>query len=279
MKKFLIGALIIFLIGIIGTVVLGGSALSFNLENFNEEKSLLVEETESLVIKSDISKISIEEIEGNKINVKYHGRASERVINNLNFEVQKDGSTVYVTASGKENKKAWFSFPFSDSGSRKLNIEIPKQMFEKVNIQSNIGKIQINELTATELSVSSDIGNIEIGKFHGESVDVESNIGEVTIAVVDAKVYIQTDTGEVNLSVENVTKDIGILSDIGEVNVNFINEPKNITFDLASNIGDVSLKGFESINTEKNRALRTSLGSGGPTVRIQTDIGEITVKH
>ncbi|MBB6453815.1 DUF4097 and DUF4098 domain-containing protein YvlB [Salirhabdus euzebyi] len=271
MKKVVIGALIVLIIGIIGTVSLGGSIFALGPKvDINERQSFDAEEIESVKIKSNVGDVRIFESDSNEIEVHIHGEVSKQNENKSTFEITQEGNTLQVTSD--IHSKQFFSIPFINfnmNDKQYIDVSIPKGLLSYVEVESDVGKIDIEEIEVTELFVSNDVGEVGIDKFVGEKATIRTNVGKVNVKSAVGKIEIESDTGEVELTMEAITEDVNIKSDIGEVVVNVKELSESLVLDLDSDIGDIDVNGPFVTN-----------GNGpGPTLKVRTDIGEIEVNH
>lgn len=280
MKKVSIVAFVCLVVGAIGTLLFSDNVFSFHSEEeVSETKQFDGVNIRSIVTNMDVGDINIKESENNNIRVNIHGKLSKVKADDLEFNVEEKADTLRITIDQKD------SFKFSLSslvnfnlGSIDLDIELPDKVFEKVEVATNVGDININEVRANELLITSDVGETIVNQIAVQQASVKSNVGDIEISEATGAFDIETDTGEVELHMIEVTQDISIESDVGDIEVTFSQQPENLIVDLKSDVGNVHVEGLQGVKQDSGKAFYAEIGKGGPTLKVKTDVGEITVE-
>lgn len=126
---------------------------------------------------------------------------------------------------------------------------------------------------------TSDAGKINIRKFHGDFMQLHSDVGSVVAKEVSGELDIQTDTGTIQLTLNEINQDVHLTSDVGSIHVDIKQVPESLVLDIDSEIGNVKVKGFEGFETTERSSLRYQKGDKGPVLRARTDVGAITITH
>ncbi|WP_367617677.1 DUF4097 family beta strand repeat-containing protein [Salirhabdus salicampi] len=175
-----------------------------------------------------------------------------------------------------------FSIPFlnfqSNGEQRLVQIKIPKGQVDFVKVISNIGQIHIETIHTKSLHAESDIGEILIDQFRGEKADIKTNIGKININSAVGKMNVSTDKGQISLTLDEMVEDVYLMSNIGEINVNILHVPDHITFDLSTNLGEISVNGFDNVDGSSRKMVK-ELSEGGPILFGKTEIGKINIQH
>ncbi|WP_273129651.1 DUF4097 family beta strand repeat-containing protein [Bacillus weihaiensis] len=279
MKKVALTALVTFVIGIIGMFILSGTNVSLGKNiKIDERKTVLTKSVEDMVINVDIGEVRIKESESDEIDIRFHGSIPKNMKDDISFTVEEKDSLVEVKIDERED---FFSLhiPFIHSDldtERILEIGIPKNTLKTLDVKTDIGKISIKDLDVEKMKAHSDVGEVYVLGHNGVGT-FQSNVGEVKLEKMSGKIVAHTDTGEILLSILDMTEDIELSSNLGAVNVKFEKEPANIGLDLTTDIGEVSISGFEGLGDRSSGSMITQIGSGGPQLKVTTDIGEITI--
>lgn len=278
MKKVALGALLVFIIGIIGLFTVSGGAFSFgNNVEINEREIIPSKNIKEMKVNVDVGEIQIKESKNDDITIHFHGNVPKKVKEQLTFKVEEHSTSVEVVVS--QSNKFFMQIPFINSdisSERTLDVSLPKNLLDKLEVKADVGDIHIDHINSPGLTAHSDVGDIYVNQFKGVGTFV-SNVGDIELEKISGKINSQTDTGEIDISLEEMTDDIELSSDVGDITVKFVNEPENIVFDLSSDIGDVSINGFKGFENRTTGSIITQLGSGGPLLEVKTDLGEITV--
>lgn len=182
-------------------------------------------------ISIDVSSSNITVIDGNEFNIKTNN-------DRINFKVIDD--TLYVKENGNRRK----------STDYKLNLTVPKEMINLLDIKVANGNINVENVIINELNVDIKYGdvnidnsifnetnsNLKMGNFNfdgkiNESIYINNNIGDITLMVNDSIENYMVDTsniigsvlinGKNNHVINNGDKKIRAKNKIGTISVNF----------------------------------------------------------
>lgn len=181
-------------------------------------------------ISIDVSSSNITVNDGSEFNVKSNN-------NKIKFEVI--GDTLYVKENG--NRK---------SNDYKLNLTIPKEMINLLDVKVANGNINVENVIINELNIDIKHGdvnidnsifnetssNLKMGNFNfdgkiNESIYINNNIGDITLMVNDNIENYKVNTtniigsvlinGKNNENVNNGDKMISVKNIVGSISVNF----------------------------------------------------------
>ena len=182
-------------------------------------------------ISIDVSSSNITVNDGSEFNVKSNN-------DKIKFEVI--GDTLYVKENGNRRK----------SNDYKLNLTIPKEMINLLNVKVANGNINVENVIINELNIDIKHGdvnidnsifnetssNLKMGNFNfdgkiNESIYINNNIGDITLMVNDNIENYKVNTtniigsvlinGKNNENVNNGDKMITVKNKIGSISVNF----------------------------------------------------------
>ena len=182
-------------------------------------------------ISIDVSSSNITVNDGSKFNVKSNN-------NKIKFEVI--GDTLYVKENGNRRK----------SNDYKLNLTIPKEMINLLDVKVANGNINVENVIINELNIDIKHGdvnidnsifnetssNLKMGNFNfdgkiNESIYINNNIGDITLMVNDNIENYKVNTtniigsvlinGKNNENVNNGDKMISVKNIVGSISVNF----------------------------------------------------------
>lgn len=182
-------------------------------------------------ISIDVSSSNITVNDGSKFNVKSNN-------DKIKFEVI--GDTLYVKENGNRRK----------SNDYKLNLTIPKEMINLLDVKVGNGNINVENVIINELNIDIKHGdvnidnsifnetssNLKMGNFNfdgkiNEYIYVNNNIGDITLMVNDNIENYKVNTsniigsvlinGKNNENVNNGDKMISVKNKIGSISVNF----------------------------------------------------------
>lgn len=240
----------------------------------SEERVLNGEEIDQIQVETDIASIKINESSDEQLYVSLNGMMDEKSKENYRFSVESHGNQAEIIFDVNENNR--FSFFEFNNLNTELIISLPKKSFKEVDIHSNVGKIEIGTIRAEELVVGTNVGKIALGEYIGKQAELKTDVGKIEVKKAIGQMNIETNTGNVYLGMDKIDEDINIKSNTGKVEVVAMNKPNFLTLDLKSDIGKVTAdtEGI-SIEEEMDREIVGRIGSGGPKVKVRTNVGSI----
>lgn len=242
----------------------------------SEERVLNGKEIDQIQVESDVASIKIGESSDEQIHVFLNGTMDEKNKENYRLSVESHGNQAEIKFEMSENNKFGFSFFENNPFDTELIISLPTKTFKEVNINSNVGKIEMETIRAEELVVGTNVGKITLNEYIGKMAELKTDVGSIEVINASGKMNIETNTGEVYLGMDKIDEDIDITSDTGKVEVVVQNKPDSLALDLKSDIGKVTadIEGL-SVEEQMDSEIVGRLGSGGPKVNVRTDVGSI----
>ena len=147
-----------------------------------------------------------------------------------------------------------------------------------MEVTTNVGDLKIDKVKSDEFEAKVNVGDVTISELIATSSSVELNVGDVVVRDVSGKMEVVTNTGGIDVSFLELTEDVFFKSNVGDIKANFQKQPENVVLDLKSNVGDVTVDGFEGISNEPGKNYYVELGEGSaPRIELKTDVGDIDV--
>ena len=298
-----IGAVIILNSGAtISSVFQGEGAKGFFRDNFNGHgDSINIDQNESISLK-DISKISVSTTssdvkvmynEESDLKVALRGNARGMMSNNdMELNVNSSNGEVII----KEISNNGMHMNFSDV---KLLLYIPKDYSKAIdistvsgdmdlsqvdlnttdmNLNSISGDIEANNINTKNIGITSKSGSVNINKLISSSLKSSQISGEININYFEGAMEVETTSGDIEIKSNKIDGPSKINSISGEVDL-YINPNLNLSFDINSVSGDVSLE--NSLNTSGviNKSKGSiKINSGGTACTVSTTSGDIEIK-
>jgi Putative adhesin len=280
MKKVALGALIVFIIGVFGLFSVKDSVFSSNKNvEINEYKTISSKNIKEMKIHVDVGEVFLKESKTDDIDIHFYGNVPKQIKDQLTFNVEEHSSSVDVSVS--QSNTSFIQIPFINSdinSERILEVSLPKNLLDKLDVKTDVGDLEIDGIDTRHLTAHSDVGEIYVNHFNGVG-NIVSNVGDINLENISGQMNAQTDAGEIDINLDQMTDDIELASDVGNINVSFAKEPETISFDLSSEVGEVTITGFEGLGNTSSGSIMTQIGSGGPLLEAKTDLGEITIEN
>lgn len=280
LKKITIFALLLFLVGGVGSVI----TYSFNEPtSFTEEKEIDNPNIEAIDITVNNAKVEIFSTGDSKISVEFSGKGTNN--NKKRLSVTENGNTLSIRSLNQTNKLISFSFLPT---KLKLQVYLPDKLYESLQIeidngsldaeQLNIkdlytatknGSINIDNITGDTVMVSSKNGSIAMDNITAGTVTVSSKNGKISLYNVDGEINGKTSNGSISLKTDDLDRSIEFKTNNGSIKIQTKQEPTNAIFDVRVGNGKIKIFG------DSNWA--TVVGNGDNLIKLSADNGSITV--
>ncbi|ANU11936.1 hypothetical protein A1A1_13557 [Planococcus antarcticus DSM 14505] len=205
--------------------------------------------------------------------------------NDDNFALKTDVSGGRLVIEVEDTN--WF-FLFDFNQSYSLQVYVPANGLASLSADSDDGRIQANDIGATELSFQADNGRISLEAVESEMVDVEtdngrieltnmaadmtlhSSNGRIIFTDVSGELQAKTNNGRIELNAETLDFPVDLETDNGRIEIYTQNEPENARIEAHVDNGSTDVFGRDSRDV--------SFGSGDVLIRLDSDNGSIFVE-
>lgn len=134
-----------------------------------------------------------------------------------------------------------------------LNVTVPAgTQLDTITVKADIAEISVHGLSAKTCTISTDVGDIDL---------TELKIPTLSVSC---------DTGDVDINTSEFTM-LSVQSDVGDIDIDPVDDPATYSMDLKTDVGSVEIDG-----TDHGRHYQAA-GSGGKTINVTTDTGEIEI--
>lgn len=201
---------------------------------------------ENIIVNNSYGDIIVKKSDGNKINIIVYGNDDNKI------NVNNENNILKIEAL---NTKKWF---FGNSGQIKIEIMVPKNFANNIELENDLGDIDIENLENASLKITEDCGNVTVGIC--KNIIVTNSLGDIEIKGILNKCSIKNDCGDLKIDELNINENSDIKLDLGDVKIRKIND---IYIDAETDLGKVKLD-------SNNR-------SSEITLKIENDCGDIKV--
>lgn len=259
-KVFIIVALVL--------LIVGGIALMFNSGNHfeNNAKKKVIDDQSftSIEILTTNAMVEIVPTKDSITTVSYSGKTKKR--SKFIFEAVVKENTLSVQF--KEKRRSFINFGLS-SLNLKLIVKVPKKQYDRIQAESNNGRIKVENIQTKELALETDNGTIELKTIDATVVNVKTDNGAIILDYVDGTIVGRTDNGRISLVTNNLDRPIELTTDNGKIEIQTEKEPTNATIDVKTDNGRIDVFGYENKHTK--------FGNGENLIKLRTDNGRITI--
>ncbi|SOC40709.1 DUF4097 family beta strand repeat-containing protein [Ureibacillus acetophenoni] len=212
------------------------------------------------------------EIDTTNADIQIHvtdSRPYVELVNKQKYDLQVEVKGKSLDIEVDEPWFNWFSFDFSFR-TPKLNVYLPKEMYETIEVKTNNGKIDVNGLEVKELNTETNNGRIVVKDVISSTIYTDSNNGKVILENITGKIIGETHNGDIIITKDVIDQPMELETHNGDVTVQTKKEPENVTYHFKTHNGEVTVFGSEYFNPV--------VGNGENLIQLRTHNGNITVK-
>src|SRR5699024_9499020 len=129
---------------------------------------------------------------------------------------QVEENTLHIHV--KQKRKKLFNFDFFSFGTR-LEVYVPEQWYDHIQVKSDNGKIAGSHLQATTLVVETDNGLITLEHMDTSTVHVKTANGKILMDQVEGDISGRTNNGKITLLTNDLDRSIHLETDNGKIDV------------------------------------------------------------
>lgn len=235
----LLSIIVLLLAGILGfAITSGGRHFSFNRwENHNNvvyDESYDSSNISDIIVNSDCGDITVKNSNDEKIRIVARGSKAE----NINVTTDNSKLTLNISNTDKMTR-----FPFNNYGNMSSDIDIylPDNTPDHIEIHSNLGDVDID----TKLNTNLEINN---------------NCGDISASELGGAFDIHTDLGDIDIKRININKNSSATTNMGDIDIEYTNA---VNIDYSTSLGTSDIK-----NNNTNSDI---------TLQVHTDLGDIEI--
>ncbi|MDZ5474030.1 DUF4097 family beta strand repeat-containing protein [Bacillus sp. 31A1R] len=317
MKKFVLTLVVLFVIGVAGTLVTLNVSGGFSLEKYdvNDKVTVNNQNINDINIKLSSTDITVLPTSENEISVELKGKISKRLKNDLKLDVKEKGNTLDISLSGEDQIKFNIGVLIVET---EVNVLLPEKIYESINVHTSSGEIAIEGLQSKDfiLDVSSgeiiaeDLKAERIMKFSATSGEIRTknttaekiefeassgdfivqdqnskestfivSSGDMQLTDVTGNIQLEASSGSISISNKEVSGNITADITSGDVEVEFRNKPTSLAIDFHASSGDgvVNLDGVTYEENSENRIIG-KIGTGEYSVRVNASSGDFVLR-
>lgn len=281
-KKILILASFLIIFGILGCIFTYNnysknfSSNSFNglninignnspIETFSEEK-LIEQDFNSIVLDSDNSYVYVIPTDSNSSKITVTG-----IPKSLAYDFSADVKDDILNINFKDKNTNSFNFSFN-SENLKIKIYIPQKLYESIQITTDNGIIESENIIASKIIIKTSNGIINLKNIVSDNLNLKSFNGIINFSgEVNKELIGETSNGKIDFNLKTMDIPINLESSNGSITIKSSKEPNNVTFDVNVNNGTTNI--FSKY--EDNDVI----GQGENLIKLKTSNGKITIKN
>ena len=216
---------------------------SFNLFSFknNINNNLVLNKTyengfKNIIVESNLSDIEIKNNNNKEIKILIYG-------NNDKFKIENNNEVLNLQY--KEKSCTFLCFTIKNS---KIEIYLPKDYDQNVDIFNNYGDINIGSFKKLNSSINTDSGDIKISFLN--KANIKNKYGDIKISEYIKNLKVITNSGDIKVSKGSF---INIKNSYGDIDIDKVNN----YLDIDSNSGDIKI---DKLLLKKNSSIINKYG-------------------
>ncbi|GGE80891.1 DUF4097 family beta strand repeat-containing protein [Priestia taiwanensis] len=151
----------------------------------------------------------------------------------------------------------------------KVTLHVPKKQYEQIRVKTELGDIDIEQLQVNTVEAATKLGDVDMQDVKSTSVVAKSDLGKIELAQVEGDINASTKLGDVDIAVHEFAYPINAHTDLGDVDIKTKVEPKNVRFDVSSELGKVKV-----FNQSGSSFV---YGQGSIVIKGFSELGDVTV--
>ena len=253
---------------LIGLWIHTGGWFSFGFRNFGKdvEDSVTFDSADADSIDLDIDAGTVTFESGSQFKVDYI--YPEKIVP----EISNENGTIRVY----QHIEGWSSK--SLKGKHNITITVPEKELEKLNIEMDLGDLNISDVSAKKVTVDCSLGDVNIKNSKGDRISADDSLGEIHMKNCEfAEIETKADYGDVNIQNckgERISAN-GSLGEIGMIGCEFAE------IEAKADLGDIDIDAeFDSIDANCDLGdidIKTKKDIDDLKVKLTCDLGEIKV--
>ncbi|MBY0598115.1 DUF4097 family beta strand repeat-containing protein [Bacillus bingmayongensis] len=298
MKKIVLIALSLLVIGSIGVGAMTVFGLAFNKTEIHKKETVTGEKINEIEVKTSAADVEIVTVDSKDIEVLLDGDISEELVDKYKFEVKEEKNRLNVKFSKGINSVGW-GIGTTTVGV-KLQVKVPKKLYENVKVITSSGDLVAKEIETktAELNTSSgDVsllhakvngkltaetssGAIETDKSEIEVAKLKTSSGKISVDGLHAKESIfTTSSGDIEYNDRSLQGEIECKTSSGDVEMKFDDIPESlkVEFDGSSGKADLDITGLLYKEKSKNKLIGVK-GTGENKVKVKTSSGDFKLR-
>ncbi len=295
MKKVVLGALVLLIVGLVGSVATASfsDVFSINTVEIYEEEKVKANSIETIDVKLSSTDLYLEPISGDDIILELSGSVSKKIKDQYELVVDQKGDGLEVSLDKldvmfyvgvtridldltlKLPEKIYHSILIEASSG---DIEMRDLQLSKVRTNVSSGDVTVENITTEELVLETSSGDIKMINSKAGLFDLAASSGDVIMENLKGNIKVNTNSGSISLDNEEVSGNMNFTATSGDVEVRFKNKPSAISLDFKGTSGEgiVNVEGFNYSEKSEDRVVG-QIGNASHELKVRTTSGDFSL--
>lgn len=262
MKKLFILGMLLFIIGCIGMIFTHKTLFS---EPAVTETKTITDTFNQIKVDVQSGEVHFKQSPDNATHVKVTGVKKKDF-----FQYEVKNNVLSILNNEQIKNRRIFNYGFEQHHEPSIEISIPDKYYEKLNLATNKSEVQIDELKTKVLTMNSKIGGIYIDHLTADNVDFTAGTGQLEVGTTNIK-SIKFDVKLGMITLNQMNSDINVDGKVGsgQAELYYKDTPKDTKFNITTSTGDIEMNDIAGP--------KSVLGNGKYTVNINVGLGQVEI--
>lgn len=221
-------------------------------------KSLTIENIDTIDISIGVANININEIDGDDVTVEFIGESEL----SENTTVERSGKSIVIK---EEKYNTGFSLGNNSFKDRKVNIGIPTKYSKDITLEYGAGNVFVKGLKVNGLDIKGGAGNLDMRNIVFASLDLKQGVGNTDIDLKDkcGNIKIKGGVGNLELSMAQVGGNLTCQGGVGDTEIS-IPDKAPVKIKTSSGLGESKI--YANTSGENTYEFDLNIGVGNLTV-------------
>ncbi|MCX2827708.1 hypothetical protein COM13_14395 [Bacillus pseudomycoides] len=297
MKKIVLIALSLLVIGGIGVGAMTVFGVAFNKTEIHKKETVAVEKIDEIEIKTSAADVEIITVDSKDIEVLLDGEISKELVDEYKFDVKKENNRLNIKFSKNQNYVGWGIGTAADVN---LQVKVPKKIYDTVKVTTSSGDFVVKEIETKVAEINTSSGDVSLshskvnekltaktssGKIKTDKSEIEvaklnTRSGKIRVEGLHSKeLAANTSSGDIEYNDRSLRGEVECNTSSGDVKMQFDTFPESlrVEFDGSSGKADINVAGLLYEEKSKNQLVGVK-GTGENKVKVKTSSGDFKLR-
>ncbi|AIK39873.1 MULTISPECIES: DUF4097 family beta strand repeat-containing protein [Bacillus] len=297
MKKIVLIALSLLVIGGIGVGAMTVFGVAFNKTEIHKKETVAVEKIDEIEIKTSAADVEIITVDSKDIEVLLDGEISKELVDEYKFDVKKENNRLNIKFSKNQNYVGWGIGTAADVN---LQVKVPKKIYDTVKVTTSSGDFVAKEIETKVAEINTSSGDVSLshskvnekltaktssGKIKTDKSEIEvaklnTRSGKIRVEGLHSKeLAANTSSGDIEYNDRSLRGEVECNTSSGDVKMQFDTFPESlrVEFDGSSGKADINVAGLLYEEKSKNQLVGVK-GTGENKVKVKTSSGDFKLR-
>ncbi|WP_019908622.1 DUF4097 family beta strand repeat-containing protein [Paenibacillus sp. HW567] len=273
MKKWMITAAILLVVGLIGVVATmwNEGGFSFRSVEINQNQAIDAEGVKDVVFSLNGMNITTVKGSTNEIKAALTGKVSKKFVELTKLNIVRENDTVKISVDTKGSTVGISIFDVQ------IRVELPEQQYDSVVLNTGSGDLNMAELAANTIRIEADSGKVTLDRLTAQKLKLKTGSGNINMKDVEAELELEADTAEIEADMADITHPMKITTGSGEVTLYTTERPSSATIKFSHGSGELRNQWDGTKQPAADEEQSIVFGDGSVPVDIKTGSGNLTL--